>query len=195
MKERYDLVSQLKEQREVTKVFVKLARYLEQSGQKHKLKPLLMATPDVIKGNPFVTDLEQEINPPRMWGTDEIAIYCGPAYTNWTPKQLENPGNSFVGGSEEAVIYLSRELVKQGYRVTVYAEPGADEGEYEGVRYEPYFKFNTKDTFNILVSWRRPDLVDQNLKARKVYIWCHDIQNQLDYTPERLSKITKILEV
>ena len=44
-----------------------------------------------------------------------------------------------------------------------------------------------------MVSWRRPDLVDQNLNAKKIYIWCHDILNQLDFTPERLSKITKVI--
>lgn len=191
--ERYRLVSQLREQRDVTKVFVQLATYLKQTKELDKLKPLMMSAPEIIRGNPFVVDLEKQINPPHKWGSDEIAIYCGPAFTNWSPRILDNPGDSFIGGSEEAVMYLSQELKKQGWKVTVYADPASDEGDHDGVRYLPYFKFNTRDEFNIMVSWRRPDLVDQNFKAKKTYIWCHDIINQLDYTPERLSKITKII--
>jgi tetratricopeptide (TPR) repeat protein len=191
--DRYKMVSQLREQRDITKLFIQLASYLEQTNQSTKLKPLIMATPDLIRGNPFVVDLEKKVNPPRLWGKDEVCIYCGPAFTQWGPKQLDEPGESFVGGSEEAVIYLSKELQKQGWKVSVYGDPGEGEGEYEGVSYLSYFKFNPRDTFNILVSWRRPDLVDQNMKTVKTYIWCHDIQNQLDYTPERLSKIAKII--
>jgi len=193
MKERYEFLSKLKEQRDITKIFIQLSRYLEQTNQGNKLKPLVLAAPDIIKDNPFYSELELKVNPPRVHNKNEITIYCGPAFSPWSPKSLEDTNNTFVGGSEEAVIYLSEELVKQGYKVTVYADPGDDEGEYNGVTYLPYYKFNTKDQFNIVVSWRRPDLVDQNLNAKKIYIWCHDILNQLDFTPERLSKITKVI--
>lgn len=193
MQERYEFLSKLKEQRDITKIFVQLSRYLEQTNQANKLKPLVLAAPDIIKDNPFYSELELKVNPPRVHNKNEITIYCGPAFSPWSPKSLEDTNNTFVGGSEEAVIYLSEELVKQGYKVTVYADPGDDEGEYNGVTYLPYYKFNTKDQFNIVVSWRRPDLVDQNLNAKKIYIWCHDILNQLDFTPERLSKITKVI--
>lgn len=193
MKERYEFLSKLKEQRDITKIFIQLSRYLEQTNQANKLKPLVLAAPDIIKDNPFYSELELKVNPPRVHNKNEITIYCGPAFSPWSPKKIEDSSNTFVGGSEEAVIYLSEELVKQGYKVTVYADPGDDEGEYNGVTYLPYYKFNTKDQFNIVVSWRRPDLVDQNLNAKKIYIWCHDILNQLDFTPERLSKITKVI--
>lgn len=192
IQERYVFTAQLRENREITKLVHQLASYLEQTNQQDKLLPLTQAIPNNIRENPFMVELFKKVNPPRVHGEDEITIYCGPAFRPWGPKNVED-GESFIGGSEEAVIYLSKELAKQGWRVTVYADPMEQEGEYDGVRYLPYYKFNTMDNFNVLVSWRRPDLVDQNLKARKTYIWCHDIQNQLDYTPERLSKITKII--
>lgn len=192
MKERYEFLSKLKEERDVTKLFIQLSRYLEQTGQKDKLKPLLLSAPEIIKNNPFVSELSLKVNPPRKWNDKSVVIYCGASFGPWSPRQLDESGG-FVGGSEEAVIYLSRELVKQGWEVTVYADPASDEGVYEGVSYLPYYKFNTKDEFNILVSWRRPDLVDQDLNTKKTYIWCHDIQSQLDYPPERLNKITKII--
>lgn len=192
MKERYEFLSKLKEQRDVTRIFIQLSRYLEQTGQKDKLKPLLLSAPDIIKNNPFISELSLKVNPPKKWNDKSIVIYCGQSFGPWSPR-IMNEGGGFVGGSEEAVIYLSRELVKQGWEVTVYADPADDEGTHDGVTYLPYYKFNTKDKFNILVSWRRPDLVDQDLNTKKTYIWCHDIQSQLDYPPERLSKITKII--
>lgn len=192
MQNRVNLCRNLKNQSELTKMTVGLAKYLEESGESGKLRALLDATPQLIKDNPFMIDWANKVNPPRLWDKDEVCIYVGPCFTTWSPKSLDNPGQSFVGGSEEAAILLARELAKT-WKVTVYADPGADEGVYEGVNYLPYYKWNKRDEFNIVVSWRRPDFVDQDYKAKKNYIWCHDIQNQMDYTTERLAKITKVI--
>jgi tetratricopeptide (TPR) repeat protein len=177
---------------EATKAFVGVAQALEKEGNKDKLKALLSSAPDLIKNNPFVVDLWKTVNPPRDWADNEIALWCGPGFTTWSPKKEQESGESFLGGSEEAVVYLMGELVDLGWKVTVYGDPGEDEGEYDGVTYLPYYKFNAKDHFNILISWRQPGFVDGNYNTKQMYIWCHDIQNQLDYTPERLEKITKI---
>ena len=193
MQDRKKFTTDLRIQKELSKNVINLARHLEQTGQKDKLKPLLLSLPNAIANNPFMVELTKKVIPPRIWGKDEIAIVCGPCYTPWSPKSLENPGESFVGGSEEAVIYLSKELAKLGWRVTVYADPGVNEGEHDGVRYLPYFKFNPKDVFNILVGWRQPNFVDGNYNAKKIYIWLHDIANQLDYNKERLRKINKVI--
>ena len=193
MAERVKFTNNLVLQKKLTKSVISLSQHLEQSGQKEKLKPLLLSLPNLIVNNPFMSELSKRVIPPRIWGENEIAIVCGFSYTPWSPKSLDKPGQSFIGGSEEAVIYMSKELAKIGWKVTVYADPGADEGEYDGVTYKPYFKFNAKDTFNIVIAWRQPNFVDGNYNAKKIYIWCHDIQNQLDYTKERLDKITKIM--
>lgn len=193
MKGRVELTTNLMNQRELTKMVMAIANYLDQTGEKDKLRPLLTAAPSIISNNPFMIDLHRKIYPPRTWADNEVAIMCGPGFTNWSPKLLENPNNSFMGGSEEAVVYLSKELSKLGWKVTVYADPGLDEGEYNGVNYVPYYKFNALDDFNILVSWRNPRMADNNYKCKKLYIWCHDIQSGLDYTPERLAKITKVI--
>jgi len=193
IKERVTFTTDLRLKRELTKSVMTLAQHLDKTGESGKLKPLLMSLPQSIANNPFMVELSKKVIPPRKWEENEIAILCGPCYTPWSPMSLANPGEAFVGGSEEAVIYLSKELEKIGWRVTVYADPGANEGNHDGVNYLPHFKFNEKDAFNILVGWRRPDFVDGNYNAKKIYIWCHDIQNQLDYTPERLKKITKTM--
>jgi len=165
---------------------------LQASGETYKLKPLVMAMPNLIENNPIISDLSKMVLPPRIWGEKEICIYCGPGFSPWSPRHLED-GQRFVGGSEEAVIYLSQALTKQGWKVTVYADPGDDEGDWYGVMYLPYYKWNKRDQFNIMVAWRRPDFVDQGFKSKKTYVWFHDIINSMEITKERLDKITKLV--
>lgn len=192
MMNRVRFTEDLTQQREMTRGTMLLAKYLEARGEKEKLKPLLSAMPSVISNNPFIVDLHKKVFPPRTWEDNEIAIVCGQGFTPWSPKLLENPDNSFIGGSEEAVIYLSKELSKQGWRVTVYGDPADDEGEYDGVTYLPYYKFNAQDEFNIIVAWRQPSFVDNNIKAKQTYLWAHDLLNAQEFTPERIEKWTKI---
>lgn len=187
------LIDQLRQQRDITKTIYALADYLKATGERQKIKPLLQAVPKIAENTPFIADLYLKNQPPTAWGKEEIAIYCGPGFTSWSPKRLEQPGEAFVGGSEEAVIRMSHELQVLGWKVTVYADPGEDEGEYEGVKWLPYWKFNKLDNFNILVIWRQVSFVDQNLKAQKIYIWNHDIQNPLEWNKERIDKITKAI--
>jgi tetratricopeptide (TPR) repeat protein len=193
MQNRLVLARRLKNNSELTKMVVGLAKYLEQSGEGSKVRSLLDAAPELIRDNPFMIDWGNKVNPPKTWSDKEICIYVGPCFTMWSPKNLSNPGQSFVGGSEEAVVYLSKALNDAGWKVTVYADPGVEEGEHDGVMYLPYYKWNKRDDFNIVIAWRRPDFVDQEYKSKKTYVWCHDIQSGTDYTEERLKKIYKVI--
>lgn len=188
----FQFISQIKDQRDMTAKIAQIADYLEKHGEGHKLVPLLQGAPQIAEDTPYIQELTQRVTPPRTWDKDEIMIYCGPGFTDWTPKQLSDPGASFIGGSEEAVIRMSAELAKLGWKVTVYGSPGKDAGDHEGVNYQPYYKFNKADTFNVVISWRQIGFFDLNIKAKKQYLWNHDIQNQLEYTPERLAKIDKV---
>lgn len=188
----YEFISAVRTERELTKSYVTVTDYLKKSGQWAKIKPLLASVPAQLEGNPFITDLVKQNMPPKTWDKDEIAIYCGPGFTNWSPKRLIDPGPTFVGGSEEAVILMSKNLSKQGWKVTVYADPGPDEGEYDGVKWLPYYKLNRSDQFNILVGWRDIRFFDYEWKAKKTYLWAHDIQSPIEYTKERVDRITKV---
>lgn len=193
MQERVKFTGELQTKRELTKHVLALTDYIIKNEDQSKLKPLLVSIPNIVRDNPFIADLTKKVNPPRTWEKDEIALFCGPGFTPWTPDTLEDPGKSFVGGSEEAVIYLTKELAKLGWKVTVYADPMDGEGEYDGVKFLPYYKFNADDKFNIFIGWRNPTIIDSGIQAKKLYIWCHDIQNPLHYTEERLKKITKVM--
>lgn len=187
------LVESLRTERELTKNMLALADYLKKTGEYPKLKALLAAAPQQIQTNPFFINLYQENNPPKAWGDDEIAIYCGQGFTPWGPQYMRNPKGTFMGGSEEAVVCVSEALAKQGWKVTVYNDCGEDEGTHNGVAYKPYFAFNRVDNFNILIGWRDIRFFDTKFSAKKTYLWCHDIQNPLDFMKERVDNITKVM--
>lgn len=168
---------------------VKLAQHLHSTKQVEQLKALINSIPVEIANEPALVNLRNNFMPARTWGEDEIAIYCGPGWEAWSPKNLSKG----IGGSEEAVIYMGKELAKLGWKVTVFADPQDDAGEYDGVKYVPHYTVNWNDNFNILISWRQIGLFDMAVKAKKIYLWNHDIQNPMEYTPERVSKIDKVM--
>lgn len=185
---RFDMVLEAKRDNLLAHCIAKLATHLRQTGDTKKLDILLKAIPKEIEKIPTMVDLRMKSSEPRVWGDKEVAIYCGSGFEEWGPESLMKG----LGGSESAVIYLSREIQKLGYQVTVYGDPG-DEVEDQGVKYLPYYAFNPQDKFNVFVSWRIPQLVDMNLNAKLKLVWLHDIANPADFTEERLRKIDKII--
>lgn len=188
----YHLLSEMKAQKDATKTFVDLAKYMIKTGDHEKLRALAFATPTTIESNPIIAQFIKDYRPPTIWPEKSVVIYCGPGHTPWNPSNLHDKGESFIGGSEEAVIYAAQELVRQGYKVTVYGDPG-EEANYYGVTYLSYFKFNPKDTFDIFIGWRNVMLFDLPIVARKTYLWLHDVPNAIDFTPARLKNITRIM--
>jgi hypothetical protein len=160
---------------------------LESSGEPNKIPSLINAIPSVLEGEQFVSQMRNLYLPPRIWGKDEIALLCGGGFEKWSPKNVKNG----IGGSEEAVIYLSKELTKLGYKVTVYGDPKEDKGEYEGVSYKPWYEINIKDNFNILILWRAVQFVDQNFTARQTYFWAHDVPNNPEITVDKIFALTQ----
>lgn len=153
---------------------------------------LLQAVPPMLQSDPVVVEIRKKYTPPTVWGENSVAIYCGPGFQPWSPKTLKEKG---IGGSEEAVIYLSKELVKLGWKVTVFADPQEDAGVYDGVEFKNYYEANFNDTFNILIAWRMPQLMDLPIKAKKIYLDVHDDPLPMlgDYKPERWMKFQKMM--
>lgn len=106
----------------------------------------------------------------REWESDEVAIFCGRSFEDWCPLSISKG----IGGSEEAVIQLAKELQAQGKRVTVYCECGEYEGTYSGVEYKDTVRMNPKDTFNVLISWRGNIFDVYPVVAKKKIVWLHD---------------------
>ncbi len=131
----------------------------------------------------------QSTRPPRTWASDEVVIYCGRANQSWSPRSLEHG----IGGSEEAVIRLARQLHTLGWRVTVYNDVGEDAGDYDGVTYHPLAAYNPRDQFNIYISWRTLGCFDTALDAAHTYLWLHDVPNSQHFSKSRLNRIDTII--
>ena len=130
--------------------------------------------------------------PPKEWNDNEIVYYASwgnKHFEEWTPDNLEKG----IGGSESAVIYLAKEWVKLGYKVTVYCDCGDKGGIYDGVTYKHYNLVNFNDKFSTIIFWRSPHLLDiKNLTAKRIFMDLHDIASMEHWTPERVAKVDKI---
>lgn len=187
------LVESLQLVRKNTQSITRLARLFDKAGTPEKILPVLNELPRDMQDNPAVTMLRQKYQSPKRWPKQSIAIFCGNSAEDiWGPWGLDGDG---MGGSEEAVIRLSNELVKLGWQVTVYATPGDKAGNYEGVEWKQYWEFNPKDRFDVLVAWRMPWFFDLKYKARKKYLWLHDVMDKAEFTKERLANLDKVIFV
>lgn len=167
----------------------KLIQYLVKQGDKKAVLRLLQSLPQAIQLQPFALNLLKKYQKPKIWEKDEIcyfANFADKAFEEWSPLSLEKG----LGGSETAVVELSKEWVKMGYRVTVYGDPGKDVGMYDGVTYLPYFYFNKKDKFNIFIQWRDSGLAGK-ISAKKFYVDLHDVWNPASHKP-RIKSIDSI---
>lgn len=110
----------------------------------------------------------------------DIQFYCGSSHEAFSPKSIE----SGIGGSEEMLINLAKELAKNN-KVTVWNRCLDDEGVYDGVTYKNYDEFDTKKC-DALIVWRLPQLYLKHhldkVDAKK-YLWLHDTVIQLDVIP------------
>jgi hypothetical protein len=139
----------------------------------------------------MVYQIANEVMEPRKWGEKTIVYYAsfgGKFFEEWNAESLK----SGIGGSETAVIQLAKRWQKLGYEVTVFCDCGDKQGIYEGVIYRPYWEINWNDTFDTLILWRSPHLLDLDIHAKKIFMDLHDVASNLDFTPERVKKLTKV---
>jgi tetratricopeptide (TPR) repeat protein len=190
-KENRDSVSKLAEYRNLTRAANTLIREYEDDST--GIIRLLDALPERLQDAPLVVQTRNANLPQKQWPKRSLAIYVGNSPLGiWGPWSLDLGG---LGGSEEAVVRLGRELTTLGWDVTVYGTPGKKAGDIDGVHWRQYWEINNKDEFDVLISWRQPSFFDFEWKARKTYLWLHDVVEPEELTPERLERITKIIYV
>jgi tetratricopeptide (TPR) repeat protein len=172
---------------EAGKAYGKIARYLYKEGYYNRLTDLLKSVPMDLEDDPIIITIRNKFFK-RDWKDNEITIYCPVSYEEWDPTKLSEG----IGGSEEAVIRLSNELRDLGWKVTVYGNP-KKHGQYDGVTYLRHETINPNDNFNVFIGFRDPALFDKEWKAKKTYLWMHDVEKDEAFTPERLANITKVI--
>jgi tetratricopeptide (TPR) repeat protein len=188
------------------KAVARLVRKIK--DDKPRLKTLLDGLPRDLTDSPVVIGARHNLKEVKKWPKKSIAIYCGNGPLGiWGPWSLEKG----IGGSEEAVIRLSNELAREGWEVTVYATPGEKAGlfhydwshvpdglpskmpDHEFIDWKQYWEFNPDDEFDVVVAWRMPSFFDNEIKARKQYLWLHDVMEKEEFTDERLKRIDKVI--
>lgn len=188
-----ELIENLHKTRSYTQAVARFARMFDEAETPEKILPVLNLLPNDMQDNPAVITLRQKYQKPTKWPKKSIVIFCGNSAEDiWGPWGLTDGG---MGGSEEAVIQMSEELVVLGWAVTVYATPGSRAGVYEGVVWKQYWEFNPRDTFDVFIAWRMPWWFDLKVKARKNYLWLHDVMDKSEFTKERLANIDKVIFV
>lgn len=146
--------------------------------------------PEELQDNPAILRIRRRYVPAKVWPKNSIVIFIGNSLLGeWGPWSLAEG----IGGSEEAVIRLGRQLVERGWDVTVYATPGPKAGTYDGVHYRNYWEASLDDTFDVFVSWRSPWFFDVKIKARKKYLWLHDVMDKEEFTQERIDNLDKVI--
>jgi len=187
------IIEEMEEVRNNTKAILRVARTMEKNGKKKEISKFIEMIPEDLQDNPAVINLRIGYQEPKKWKNRSIAIFCGNSSEGiWGPWQINEDG---MGGSEEAVIHMSNQLNSLGYEVVVYATPGSKKGNYDGVEWKQYWEFNPKDEFDVVVAWRMPWFFDADIKARKKYLWLHDVMDKEEFIEDRLKKIDKVLFV
>ena len=167
--------------------YLAVVNFLHDNDQELKIKELLKALPKELEENEVIIKLKQHYSEAKKWSENSVCIFALTSLLDWSPKSVSGG----IGGSEEAVICLSKELVKLGLDVTVFNNCGLQAGVYDGVEYKEVLHLNPKDEFNILISWR-VNIFENELTAKKKIVWLHDLP-YLDLSESRLKNIDKIV--
>lgn len=184
-----EMIEQIYEDKQELEAAVRRYKGFLDKNQKKKAQHVLDSIPERLADNPVVAKLRQHNNPFK-WPPRSIVIMTGDtALDAWGPWSLKEG----IGGSEEAIIRLAPKLAKLGYKVVVYAKPGDKTGLYDGVMWRNFWDWNPEDTFDIFVAWRAPFIFEKRIKARKSYLWLHDVMEAGEFGANRLKHIDKVI--
>jgi len=135
---------------------------------------LLAAAPQDLWTMPEIAAARR---PPRPKKKPSLVLYCGAAIQPWGPASLK----AGIGGSEEAVILLSREFAAAGWHVEVYAYPPSEQAttDEHGVVWMPYTAFNPEEACDVFIGWRQyrhgaAFHSGLNRHAKQSWLWLHD---------------------
>ena len=172
----------------VAESYSNIVKWMEMKGEQDKIPALLNITPNDHVSDPILSRLKLRYTHPTTWADNSVVIYCPHTAEPFSPKSVDRG----IGGSEEAVINLSKQWAALGYEVTVFCWCDDEHGEYDGVTWKNYWEFNNQDHFNVLIGWRAPEFADSVQNYKKLFIDLHDVPQPQVFTKERLEKIDKI---
>ena len=180
-----DKSQQTFQQIEMTDNLIEVKKELEAEGDKDKLKALASAVPAFMQDQPVFIRLRNQFSENKA---NRMVIFCGLTHESWSPLSVKKG----VGGSEEAVINMGKELAKLGWIIDVYCSCDAP-GNYDGVEYRNYWEYDKKQPCDIFLMWRNQKYIEYAPVGSRVFVWIHDVQYYDYWNDEWLAKTEKIL--
>jgi len=186
LREHADVFKEAKDLDDYVTSFVKLGQISQRLYPK-TLSKIAEIIPDELLEQELLMDFKWRYTRPKIWPNNSVVFFCSHAFEDWGPESLDKG----CGGSEEAVINISKRLVKLGWDVTVYNNC-IKEATVDGVKWVRFERFNPRDIFNVLISWRNNVFVEPKVALKK-FIDMHDVPTQLAYYDKEYLKDVKML--
>lgn len=188
-KELKALVKEMQKETKRLEKVITIVQSLESETDLKKIEWALAKVPKDLKSHPAICSIRNKHFVKTESSGKDITYYCGLTVHEWNPEMAKTKG---IGGSEEAVINLSKEWAKQGYNVTVYNNCGPEQMICDGVIYKPFWEYNYRNKTDYTIIWRHPKLLDYELNTTKVYVDLHDVISAGEFNEKRLEKVDKI---
>jgi glycosyltransferase involved in cell wall biosynthesis len=169
---------------EMTDNLIAVKHELEQEKNQDKLKSLALCVPKFMEDQPVFIRLKNQFSENK---DNRMVIFCGLSIDAWSPLSVKQG----IGGSEEAVINMSRELAKLGWLIDVYCSCDAP-GNYDGVEYHNYWEYDKQVKADIFIVWRNHSYIEYAPEKSRAFMWLHDVQRYDDWNDERLARLEKI---
>lgn len=137
---------------------------------------LLEAGPDAVvamQRQRYERLAERDEHPAKAGRSAELDVVfaCGPTVETWNPRTVAEGG---IGGSETAVVEVSRRLAAVGHHVRVYTDCG-EPGVYDGVWWMPSEHLRDAGDCDVAVVWRNGKLLEFFRQAKARVVWAHDV--------------------
>lgn len=184
-----NLLKTLEEPRKIEEQVLGIVSKLKDITDKEQLEREFEAIPEDLRSHPTLVSLWNATHTKTESSGRELSYFCGYTEEQWTPQTAKEKG---IGGSEEAVIWLSQLFTKAGWKVTVFNNCGTKELEFDGVKYKPYWTWNVRDKQDVVVIWRNPQYLDFDINCDKIFVDMHDVIPAGEFTEARVKKTKKI---
>lgn len=169
------------------KSFVKVGQ-IAKRRYPETLSSLAESVPEDLKDQELLLAFTRKNTKPKIWPDNSIVYFCSTAFEEWGPDSLETG----AGGSEEAVINLTKRWAAMGMDVTVYNNC-PEEKTVDGVKWVRYERFNPRDMFNILISWRNNPFMEEIVASTKL-IDVHDVPSLQYFSKKYLKDVTLMVK-
>lgn len=116
----------------------------------------------------------------------KIVFYCNLVYGGFSPRQYETG----IGGSEEKLIELARELAKK-HDITIYMN--GEHGIFDKVKYEPHKSFKPWEKIDVFISFKNREILTQSINADKIFHWTTEVEYK--WQNWQLNGVDKILPI